>query len=231
MNAYKMSWDVLLKVCARELLEEDLAIARTTDTADISVSPKALRRIRRSIQNYEKESRWDSLSIIFRRIVAAILVVCSAFFGMCLSVDAVRSEIVHTVMKWYDEFVAVFYVSEEAPPSIIEKYREPTLQLSGTEKQVLVQAEDGYHIIYTIDGNMAILYQQMVISDESIDYNSEHDCVQKSVIVNGCNATVFEYNNGCKNLIWNDNEYFYVLQSFLSDIDAKTLILIAESVQ
>ena len=231
MNAYKMSWDVLLKVCARELLEEDLAIARTTDTADISVSPKALRRIRRSIQNYEKESRWDSLSIILRRIVAAILVVCSAFFGMCLSVDAVRSEIVHTVMKWYDEFVAVFYVSEEAPPSIIEEYREPTLQLSGTEKQVLVQAEDGYHIIYTIDGNMAILYQQMVISDESIDYNSEHDCVQKSVIINGCNATVFEYNNGCKNLIWNDNEYFYVLQSFLLDIDSETLIHIAESVQ
>lgn len=231
MNAYKMSWDMLLKVCARELLEEDLAIARTTDTADISVSPKALRRIRRSIQNYEKESRWDSLSIILRRIVAAILVVCSAFFGMCLSVDAVRSEIVHTVMKWYDEFVAVFYVSEEAPPSIIEEYREPTLQLSGTEKQVLVQAEDGYHIIYTIDGNMAILYQQMVISDESADIDRENGCQQEYATVNEFEAQMFTYEDGIKVITWHDNHYTYILQSFLSDIDSKTLILIAESVQ
>lgn len=231
MNAYKMSWDMLLKVCARELLEEDLAIARTTDIADISVSPKALRRIRRSIQNYEKESRWDSVPVLWRRIVAAILLVCTASFGMCISVEAVRAEIVHTVMKWYDTFVSVFYVSETTPPSVIEEYREPTLQLAGTEKQVVLKSENGYCIFYMIDNEMVISYQQLVLSSESSDFNIENGCVPRTVEVNGYDATIFEYNNGCKNLTWHDNEYSYVIESYCTEIDSDMLIMIAESVK
>lgn len=67
MDVYKDTQDTLLTACARDLLKEDLAIARSTDTTNTEVSAKVLRRIRRTIRNYDAEFRWSSVPVLFRR--------------------------------------------------------------------------------------------------------------------------------------------------------------------
>lgn len=231
MNAADRKLDALLVVAVQDLIDKELEEARSIDTTDVQISERAQRRIRRKIKSYGRESWWAGLPMVCRRTVAAFLIACTVAFGLCLSVEAVRAEIVSTVLEWYDKFVAVFFMAEKEPLEYIEEYKEPTLQPAGTEKQVVMQTEKCYRIVYMVGDNVGGSYQQMVISDESIDIDSEHECIRKTGKVNGCDAVLLEYANGKKNITWHDNEYTYLISSFTDDIDFNTLLYLAESVK
>lgn len=224
--------DALLLLAVKDLIDEDAETARSTDTSNTQISEKTLRRINRKIKNYEKESWWSSIPAACRRAVAAILIVCTVSFGLCLSIDAVRAEIVSTILEWYDKFVSVFYVPEETPPSTIQVYREPMLQIAGTERQVIMQTEHDYYIIYTLnDNDVSVFCQQMVISNTSVDFDSENGCVQRTVDINGYKATLFEYDDGRYNITWHDNEYVYTILTESINIDSDMAVNIARSVK
>lgn len=229
MNASDPNLDALIKAAARDLLDEDLELFHSIDTSKTKMSDKAIKRIRKKIRNYDRESWWSSVPLVCRRAVAAVLVICSISFGFCMSVTAVRAEIVNTVMKWYDEFVAIFFVTEQTPPSVIEEYREPMLQLAGTERQVIVQEITDYIIIYMREDGQSISYQQMVISN-SANLDSE-DCMLTEIKINDKEAQLFTYDNGVRVITWHDNEYAYILSVDPMDIETDVLINIAESVK
>ena len=138
----------------------------------------------------------EQRSCVIPAFVAALLIACTASFGMCMSVEAMRAEIADTVMKWYDAFVPVFYVSEDTPPSVIEEHREPTLQLAGAEKRVVLKAETIYQILYMKSFDVGISYPQMVISDESVNIDSKNRCIQEKAKVSGYEARLLVYGNG-----------------------------------
>lgn len=230
MNASDPNLDAVIRAAARDLPDEDVELFRSIDTANVKISDKAEKKIRRKIRNYDRESRWQSVPIVCRRAIAAVLVVCSISFGFCLSVAAVRAEIVHTVMDWYDKFVSVFYVSEQTPPSVIEEYREPMLQLADTTRQVVAQTDKQYHIIYEKDSEIVLSYQQMKLTHSSIDVDSER-CTVKEIRIHENQAQLFIYEDNRLAVTWHDQAYKYLIVTYTTDISQELLVSIAESIQ
>ncbi len=230
MSVSTDKFDALLKIAAVDLVRKDVEYANSLDTSSTVVSEKTLRKVRRRIKNHDKGAWWNELPLACRRAVAAVLIVCTLSFALCMSVEAVREQIVNTVLEWYDKFVAVFYVAEEVKLEKIEEYREPTLQIAGSERQVLLQLDTEYSVMYVKGGVIQITYDQRLISDDSLDINSEYNCTQENKTVNNCDALIFIY-DGWSSLAWHDNEYYYVITLFANDIDTETLISIAESVK
>lgn len=230
MNASDPNLDALIKAAARDLLDEDLELFHSIDTSKTKMSERAIKRIRRKIRNYDRESWWSSVPLACRRAVAAVLVICSISFGFCMSVTAVRAEIVNTVMKWYDEFVAVFFVTEKTPPSVIEEYREPMLQLAGTERQVVVQTDKQYQIVYTKGSDILLSYQQMKLTDSAINIDNEK-CKIEEIEIKGNQGQLFLYEDMRVALTWHDNEYKYLIATFTSDISQELIISMAESIK
>lgn len=230
MNASDQNLDALLKASAKELLGEDRDLLHSINTSETVISPKALHKVRRIIKNYGRESWWASVPIACRRAVAAVMVLCSLSFGLCVSAEAVRAEIANTIMEWYDKFISIFYVTEERPPIVIEEYKEPRLQVVGAEKLVLQQSSTDYIIVYFIDGERFMLYQQMVITDSGTDLDSEN-CVITDIQISGYNAQLFTYDNGVRTITWHDNEYAYTISIDPTDIEVDTIVTIAESIK
>ncbi len=230
IESYK-NLDVLLHIAAVDLLEEDYAYAESIDTSETTISDKTKRKVLRRIRRYDSESVWSELPIVVKRMVASVLIVCTLSFAMCMSVKAVREEIVNTVLEWYDKFVAIFYVAETEPPRSIEEYKEPLLSIAGAEKVVALKGETSYQILYTHETVTLMLYQQEVISETSQDVDSESDCTQIHIKINGVDALLFIYDDERRTLTWHDDSYSYTIYTFTKDIDINTLNLIAESVQ
>lgn len=231
MTGYNNNFDVILGIAAKDLVKKDLALAQSIDTSKTEVSEKTLNKVRRRIKNYDKTTWWSELPIACRRFVAAVLIVCTISFAMCLSVDAVRAEIVNAILEWYDKFVSVSYVTEITLPNTIEVYREPILQIAGTEKQVIMQGEMGHQIIYINTEGILICYNQDIITDNPKNFDSEHGCTKMNVRVKNYDAVLLIYDDGSSTITWHDNEYSYIIYSFTDQINSDTLIRIAESVQ
>ncbi len=231
MNGSNNGLDAILKIAAKDLIAKDLEYAHSIDTSQTVISEKRLKKSRRAIKNYEKQSLWLELPLACRRVVAAVLIICTMSFFLCLSVEAIRAEIANTIIEWYEKFVSVFYVTQIEAPDTIEEYREPALQIAGTERQVILQGDMSYQIIYATDDSVIISYQQDVIRDEPADLDIENNCIQEKIEINGYDAHLFIYNNGNKGITWHDNEYYYVVYAFTENIDIATLVFIAESVK
>ncbi len=229
MNVSDFSLDLLIRASAHSLLAEDIELFDSIDTTNTRLSGKTIRRINKKIKKHEKKSWWEAVPVACRRAVAAVLVACSVSFGLCMGVSAIRGEFVGAVLEWYDKFVSVFYVTEETPPSAIEEYREPRLQLNGTEKQTIARADTLHMIHYYGENGLEMGYQQLLITDSSSDIDNKN-CSVKEVQVNKNEAQLFSYEDGSRTIVWHDNEYAYSIISYTS-ISSDLIIAIAESVK
>ena len=229
MNVSDFNLDLLIRASAHSLLAEDIELFDSIDTTNTRLSGRTIRRINKKIKKHEKKSWWEAVPVACRRAVAAVLVACSVSFGLCMGVSAIRGEFVGAVLEWYDKFVSVFYVTEETPPSAIEEYREPRLQLAGSERMVIVQESTLYQTCYIADEEIAIVYQQMIITDTSKDVDNENG--YKHEQINGFDAHLFSYDDGIRILTWHDNEYTYTITCYLTRIENQILFEIAESIK
>ena len=230
MSVSDSNFDELIKASAKDLIDEDIELLHSIDTSNTEISSKVIRRIHRSIWNYDKEAWWINVPMVCRRVVAAVMFVCTLSFGWTLSVTPVRAAIVNTFIEWYENYVSVFFVPEQTPPNVIEEYREPILQLSGSEKVVVVQDEMLYQILYMNDSEICLAYQQMLMTKEFLDIDREN-CKITDVDINSYKGHMFIYDDGTCNIAWSDKEYSYILTLFTASVDQKTIIDMAESVK
>lgn len=229
MNASDPNLDELLKASAKDLICEDLELLHSIDTSNTDISPKAIRRVRRTIKNYDKESWWESVPVACRRAVAVIMIVCTLSFGLSLSITPVRAAIISTFVEWHDKFVSVLFVPEQTAPSVIEVYREPQLQLVDSEKVVVVQNDRLYLILYMQGSEICVTYQQLLMTKEPLDIDREN-CTITDIDINGNKGQLFVYDDGSCNMTWSDKEYSYVLTVHIPNVDQKTVLGLAESV-
>jgi len=229
VNTSDLNWDALLRAAARDLLKEEDDYLRTADTSKVEISQRANRRIEKKIKNYERESRWNSTPLVFRRIVAALMLACTVSFGLCLSVSAVREEMVKLIMEWHEEFVSVIYVADHEPPSVIEEYREPVLQLVETERIVVSKTEGQYHLVYVKEDEILLSYQQLKLTENSIDIDCE-ECIVEDKQVAGYKGQLFVYDDGSYAFTWSDTEYKYLICTLTPDIERDVLFAIVDSI-
>lgn len=229
MNLSDHNLDTLIRAASDELLEEDVKYANSLDTSNIQISEKAIRRIRRNIKNHDKESWWSGVPVACRRAVAAIMIVCTLSFGLSLCITPVRAAIISTFMEWHDRFVSVFFVPEQTAPSSIEVYREPQLQLVDSEKVVVVQNDKLYLILYMQGSEICVTYQQLLMTKEPLDIDREN-CTITDIDINGAKGQLFVYDDGSCNITWSDKEYSYIMTIHIPNVDQKTVLCLAESV-
>ena len=222
--------DALIMSAAHVLIDDTAEYMRAIDTSDTVISKKLDKRIRRRIRQNTTENFWAMVPVGVKKAVAAVLVFCTISFATCMSVEAVREDMWNTILKWYDKFVAVFFVTDATTPSVIEDFREPTLQLAGTERIVEMQTDALNSIHYVFDDEIAMIYYQRVITDHSADFDAENDCVSETVNIGNYDGVLLTYDNGTKALTWHDNDYAYVIIVYMSEIGYDKLIQLAKSV-
>lgn len=223
--------DALIMSAAHVLIEDTADYMRSIDTSNTVISKKLDKRIYKRIRQNRRENHWNQVPVTFKKIVAAVMVFCTISFALCMSVEAVRENVWNTILEWYDKFVAVFYVTEETPPSVIEEYREPTLQLAGTERMIIVQTDTINEIHYMSQENLVMIYHQKLLTDQSEDFDAEYLCSQEVININGDEGQLFIYDDGLSVATWHDSEYMYSLYVFNTSVDQKMIIDLAESVK
>lgn len=229
MGVYNYVFDAIIKTSAEELIEDDVKLLHSIDTSNTKISKKIDRKVRKRIKKYDKKSLWAELPNCCRYAIAALLIFCTLSFGLCLSIEALRSQVIDIFVEWCDKFVSVFYVSEHIPPNTIEEYREPKLQLAGTNYQVILKTDKIYQIIYTKNSEVLMIYQQMELTDQSIDIDNEK-CVIEETRINGNKAQLFLYDDMRVAITWHDHEYKYLITTLSSDVTRDLIINIAESI-
>jgi len=222
--------DAMIMSAAHVLIDDTADYMRSIDTSDTVISKKLDNRVYKNIRKYSKKNWWSSVPVTCKRLVAAVMIFCTITFAMGMSVKAVREEVWNTILEWYDKFVAVFYETDETPPSVIEEYREPTLQLAGAEKQVVVQNKADHVVLYFLNGEQFMSYQQKVITENTANLDSEN-CITTDLYIGEFLANLFTYEDGVKTITWHDNEYAYIISCDSIEIEINILVDIAESVR
>ena len=221
--------DILLAANADVLTDQDAEYLRQLDVSDVEISAETDKRITRMIKRKSWLEALHTPMLICKRIAAVFLIVCTIGFAVCMSVQEVRAYIVSMFTQWYDKYVSVYYVTEEIPPVVIEKYREPIIALDDLEKHVDAKVEPLYFIRYTKNNETVLIYSQTLITNSPSDKNSE-DVEMKNVKVNKYDALLFIYDDGITTITWHDNQYAYSIYNYLDNISPDDLIQIAESV-
>jgi len=223
--------DALIMSAAHVLIDDTAEYMRAIDTSDTVISKKLDKRIRRRIRQNTNEKYWSMVPVGVRKAVAAVLVFCTISFAAFMTVDAVQGDLWNTLLQWYDKFVSVSYVSNAATPNRIEEFREPTLQPAGTERVVEIQTDTLNQIKYMLDDEIGMLFLQTLLTNQSVYIDAENGCICESVRIGNTDGTIFMYEDGRKILTWHDNEYKYMINVYLPDIDAISMIQIAASVK
>lgn len=230
MNGKHTIVDALLVASADRLVDDDATYLEAIDTSNTTISrrteKKILRRIHRSAQS--ETVHLTPLSV--RKVAVAVLVMCTLSFGLCLSVEAIRTEIWRTIVEYYEKYVAVLFVADEAPLSEIADYRKPQEIFPGTEEQVAAQSPDMYIIHYLKDGNLFATYSQLLADDAPVHLDSE-ECTISQVMIGEFEGQLFTYHDGTVSVVWHDNAYAYLISTFTADVDYHTICKVATSIK
>ena len=225
--------DALIMLSAHVLAEKNISEFDAVDISNIEI-PKALdKKINRIINREWRRQEYGFVSAFARRAAAVILVLCTTAFVFAMSIEAVRESFWNAVFDWYDEYFSVQFVPDsanEAPPSFIEEKREPTVP-DEWEKEVLLDNEFTYYVLYLHDGEETILYSQNILDNAGSNYDNEATVIEKTT-VNGHEGYWLDLTDkGTLILIWQDGLYSYRIVRENADIEREFIMELAESIE
>lgn len=222
--------DALLIANADVLIDKEAEYLRQLDVSDVEISAATDKRIIRMIKRKSWQEALHTPMLVCKRIAAVFLIVCTILFGMCMSVEAIRIQVFETIVEWFNEYISIIYLFDTEPQITINDYREPELQLAGTERTVIAATDEYYLIYYTKNNNRQVTYQQSIKADNEIRRDND-DCVVEDVYIQDTQAVYIKYKDGKSILTWHDEWYAYTLSGYHEDISLDTLIAIASSIR
>jgi hypothetical protein len=83
-------------------------------------------KVQRSINRERRSWEFGTFFQYGRRIAAAVLIACLLSFAAVMSVEAVRTTLWDTIVRFFDEFLSISYVTETQPPKQLEAIKEPS---------------------------------------------------------------------------------------------------------
>ena len=222
--------DALILLSAQVLEESNLSRFAAADTAD-TMRPASLdRKVRRLIRQEQHARRAAARWTPVKRVVAAILIFCTVAFAAAMSIEAVRGAVWQAIVRWYDTYIAVSFEDADAVPKTIWTKHEPTDVPDSWVKEVRVDSQSLYLVVYTKEGEKMLSYKQQPLENQAWTNNA--DSTAKEIF--GGNRTAMLVTSkvtGHYTLYWSDGAYNYTLQSFSDDITPAGVIQIAASVK
>ena len=222
--------DILLAANADVLTDQDAEYLRQLDVSSIEISTRTDRKILRRIRQQEHRLDFGAIYKACRRIVAVFMLICTILFGVCMSVEAIRIQVFETAVEWFNEYISIIHWFDPESQARINDYREPELQLAGTERTVIAATDEYYLIYYTKNNNRQVTYQQSIKADNEIRRDND-DCVVEDVYIKDTQAVYIRYKDGKSILTWHDELYAYTLSGYHEDVSLDTLIAIASSIK
>ncbi len=212
-----------LAAAARLCLDEDVAAFDAPDTTDVTISRKESARILRLIRASGKRR-----SGRFGKAAACFLLVFSLLFAGAMCIEPVRAAVLHAILDWYDEYVAVHLTEPktETPPSSIGEIILPDMP-EGWESEEISSDSGLVFFILRSPAGQCLSFQQTITDDTPIWLDSTDCTVQEISLQNRSSAQLFTYTDGKYSIIW-ENRYTFLLTG--KDIDLDILLAMAESI-
>lgn len=222
--------DALILLSAQVLEESNLSRFAAADTAD-TMRPASLdRKVRRLIRQEQHARRAAARWTPVKRVVAAILIFCTVAFAAAMSIEAVRGAVWQAIVRWYDTYIAVSFEDADAVPKTIRTKHEPTDVPSDWVREVRVDSQILYRIVYRKEGKKMLSYKQQPLENQA--WANKADSTTKEIFVGDRTATlVTSKDTGHYTLYWSDGAYQYTLQSISNDITLALMVQIAAFVK
>ena len=225
--------DALIMLSAHVLAEKNISEFDAVDISDIEI-PKALdKKISRMIAREWRRQEYGFVYAFARRSAAVILVLCTMAFVFAMSIEAVRESLWNAIFGWYDEYFSVQFVPDntsEAPPTLIEEKREPTVP-DDWEKEVLLDNGFTYYVLYSHNGEETVEYTQDILDNSGVKYDNGATVIEETT-VNGHEGYWLDLTDkSTLILIWQDGSYSYDIMCNSKEFERGFIMEMAESVK
>ena len=222
--------DALIMLSADVLMEKNVKEFLETDTSDV-VRPKSLdRRIMRIIKRERRKSEHRGWITVAKNIAAGVLITCTVTLAMVMSIEAVRTALMETIVQWFEDYVSIMFVTEDDVPTTIEVKRQPVIDEDGWTEEVAVDSPSMYSVNYYHEGTLMLIYDQVCLNTDNM-WNDNTDVTIEEISVGQNKGIFLTYDSsGAKSIKWSDGEYTYSLLSRTADITKDVLLAYAESV-
>ena len=222
------------KLDALILLSGSVLISKNADLYKNAAIPLVKRprsldaKVQRSI-NKERRRTFGTFFQYGQRVAAAVLVACTLSFAAVMSVEAVRTTLWNTIVRFFEDCLSVSYVTETQPPKQLEAIKEPSCSEQGWEKQVVLETASMRCVIYRKNGTKILTYTQEILDSEAW-FDNEDTEIENITISDRPAMLMFRKNQKTYSLSWSDGAYAYTLEAHLPELTKEDLIHMAETI-
>lgn len=223
------------KLDALILLSGSVLISKNADLYKNAAIPLVKRprsldaKVQRSI-NKERRRTFGTFFQYGQRVAAAVLVACSLSFAAVMSVEAVRTTLWNTIVRFFEDCLSVSYVTETQPPKQLEDIKEPSFSDKGWEKQVVLETVSMRSVIYRKNGTKILTYTQEILDGEAW-FDNEDTEIEPITIGDRPAMLMFRNNQKTYSLSWSDGAYAYTLDAHVPELTKEDLIHMAETIE
>ena len=138
--------DALIILSGNALVVKNLELFKNTDTSDV-VRPKSLdRRVQRNINKEHRRKEYGSFYVFAKRCAAAVLIVCTVSFAIAMSIPPVRAAFFNAIVKFFEEYLTIAYISEGTAPEIIEENGKHNLTFKDYKRHLSCSVIDSHKV-------------------------------------------------------------------------------------
>ncbi len=223
------------KLDALILLSGSVLISKNADLYKNAAIPLVKRprsldaKVQRSI-NKERRRTFGTFFQYGQRVAAAVLVACTLSFAAVMSVEAVRTTLWNTIVRFFEDCLSVSYVTETQPPKQLEAIKEPSCSEQGWEKQVVLETASMRCVIYRKNGTKLLTYTQEILDGEAW-FDNEDTEIEPITIGDRPAMLMFRNNQKTYSLSWSDGAYAYTLDAHVPELTKEDLIHMAETIE
>lgn len=184
-------------------------------------------RMEKTIKHYRRKTRIRQITRLAGKTAAAILILSIGFFGVLMSVEASRVQILNAIMEYKKEFIR-FRFGEENTDVQKSPYR-PRYVPNGFQEIETGKAGAGFTTKYADDQGNGIIFDQAPLQESgSVSVDNENS-IYREIKIGGYPAYLFEgkTKEDRTMLLWQNSTYHFKLISY---IDKNELLKMAESV-
>jgi len=205
--------DALILLAGDVLIEEELAYARDVLDPELVISKRTNRRILNYIRHTQKKPGYHPVLNTMKRIAVIVLVLGTVLFASAMSIEAVREKFWNAIVEWYEDYIAVMFVDEDAEDTMMDaefEVREPSYLPDGVVKGELIQRKFSCSISYCYN-DQTIIYWEQLIAHENYFKIDNSNCALTDININGHKGIWAEYKDQEQNftVVWEDDYYRY----------------------
>lgn len=214
---------------AQAFIEAEIKDYESADPTQVWTTSTRFNSSMKALINKEKKFIWKCINTTGKKVAVLILSLL-LLSGCAMSVEAIRTPVVHFVSEIYETFTRLF-VDEDTQnhhPNTIEQTLSPTYMLNGykqTEEQCDLLL---YQLRWENVKKEEIVYQQSLLTNYNAIIDTENSPSQQIITVHG--ESIYFQSNNKHTLIWNNGSYSFKLTAPLS-ITVDELIALANGVK